>query len=56
MNSLFNCMHISKGHVTNSNPAMTGSDYNGGNNSTAQNATLIQTMLYYLGYSGHLRA
>lgn len=49
-------MHIAKGHVTNSNPAMTGSDYNGGNNSTAQNATLVQTMLYYLGYSGHLRA
>lgn len=49
-------MHIAKGHITNSNPVLTGSDWNGGNNSVTQNATLPQTMLYYLGYSGHLRA
>ena len=31
MNSLFNCAKTAKGHVTNSNPVMTGSDWNGGN-------------------------
>lgn len=53
MNSIYNCSRQAKGHVTNSNPVMTKTDYNGGNIYYAN--TGIQACMNYVGWANNLR-
>lgn len=53
MNSIYNCSRQAKGHVTNSNPVMTKTDYNGGN--TYWNSTGIQACMNYVGWVNNIR-
>lgn len=53
MNSIYNCSRQAKGHVTNSNPVMTKTDYNGGN--IYYQSTGIQACMSYVGWANNLR-
>jgi hypothetical protein len=54
MNSLYNCSRQAKGHVTNSNPVTTGSDYNGGN--VYPSDTGINACMKYNGWVNNVRS
>lgn len=44
MNSLYNCSRSSKGHITNANPIMTNTDWNGGNGGNSSISALSACM------------